>query len=205
MYKCIIFDVDGTILDTEMAMLKSLQKVLLEEIGQEHKLESLRFILGIPGRESLKQLEINDVERMLDIWSRKVLEFSDEVSVFSGLAEVIQKLTQSSVKIGIVTSKTRQQMLDEFDHFGLSHFFEVIICADDTEKHKPNPEPLLACLEKLRMNPQHTIYIGDSIYDMQCAKNAGAHFGLALWGSKTTEGFTAEHILTKPTDILKLI
>lgn len=205
MFKYVIFDVDGTILDTEKAILKSLQKVLKEE-GKDYQLEDLRFALGIPGIETLKKLNVTDLERVHPMWSETVLEFSHEVSVFQDLENVIKTLSESPVRTGIVTSKTKQELIDEFEPFGLSSFFEYTICASDTEKHKPHPEPLLACLDGLNANQDETIYIGDSIYDMQCAKNAGVKFALALWGSKTTEGFeSAEFVLKEPKAILDLI
>lgn len=205
MFKYVIFDVDGTILDTEKAILKSLQKVLKEE-GKNYQLEDLRFALGIPGIETLKKLNVTDLERVHPKWSETVLEFSHEVSVFQDLENVIKTLSESPVRTGIVTSKTKQELIDEFEPFGLSSFFEYTICASDTEKHKPHPEPLLACLDGLNANQDETIYIGDSIYDMQCAKSAGVKFALALWGSKTTEGFeSVEFVLKEPKAILDLI
>ena len=200
-----IFDVDGTILDTEKAILKSLQKVLNEE-GKDYQLEDLRFALGIPGKETLRRINVTEVERVHPKWSKTVLEFSQDVSVFQDLENIIKELSESPVRTGIVTSKTRQELVDEFVPFGLSSFFEYTICASDTEKHKPHPEPLLACLDGLDANHDETVYIGDSIYDMQCAKSAGVKFALALWGSKTTEGFElADFILKEPKDILDLI
>lgn len=205
MFKYVIFDVDGTILDTEKAILKSLQKVLKEE-GRDYQLEDLRFALGIPGIETLRILNVTDLERVHSKWSQTVLEYSYEVSVFQDLEYVIKTLSESPVITGIVTSKTKQELIDEFEPFGLSSFFEYTICASDTEKHKPHPEPLLACLDGLSANQAEAIYIGDSIYDMQCAQSAGVKFALALWGSKTIEGFkTADFVLTEPKDILDLI
>jgi len=205
LFKYIIFDVDGTILDTEKSILKSLQNVLKEE-GKDYELEDLRFALGIPGIETLKRLNVTDLERVHTMWSKTVLEYSYEVSVFQDLEDIIKTLSMSSVRTGIVTSKTKQELIDEFEPFGLSTFFEYTICASDTKKHKPHPEPLLACLDGLNAKQDETIYIGDSIYDMQCAKSAGVKFALALWGSKTTEGFeSADYILNKPQDILNLM
>ncbi|WP_057914459.1 HAD family hydrolase [Peribacillus muralis] len=205
MYKAIIFDVDGTILDTEKAILKSLQKILLHEQNKEYPLEELRFALGIPGKETLKRLHISDVDRVHPNWCKAVLEFSHEVSLFHGIERVIHDLHRSEIKTGIVTSKTKQELIDEFEPFSLSSFFEHTICANDTEKHKPHPEPLLTCLERLNIDPENSLYIGDSIYDMQCAQQAGVKFGLALWGSKTTEGFEADHIFKEPKEILEVM
>ncbi|MFL0364409.1 HAD family hydrolase [Bacillus sp. PK3_68] len=206
MFKCVVFDVDGTILDTERAILKSLQKILREEQGKKYPLEELRFSLGIPGKETLKKLQISDIDRIHLKWSKAVLDFSGEVSIFAGLEEVIHYLHQSKIKTGIVTSKTKQELMDEFDPFGLRPFFDHTICANDTEKHKPHPEPLLTCLKILGCEPEASLYIGDSIYDMQCAQQAGAKFALALWGAKAIKGFESAHyILEEPQDLLNVL
>lgn len=201
-----IFDVDGTILDTEEAILKSLQKILKEELKKDYALHDLRFALGIPGKETLKKLNVPNIDVVHPKWSKAVLDFSNEVSVFEELEDVIKELSLSKLKLGIVTSKTKQEVIEEFEPFGLSGYFEHTICACDTDKHKPHPEPLLACLQKLDVPNNEAIYIGDSIYDMQCAKSAGVKFALALWGSKTREGFEkADYVLNTPKDILDLI
>jgi len=206
MPQAIIFDVDGTILDTEQAILQSLQRTLREETQKDYPFEELRFALGIPGKDTLQRLNIDDIEAVHQKWSAAVLDFSHEVSIFANQEAVIQTLARKPLKLGIVTSKTRQEVTDEFDPFGISDYFKQIISASDTKKHKPHPEPLLTCLELLQVAPEDAIYIGDSIYDLQCAKQAGAKFALALWGAKTTKGFEeADYILQEPMDILTII
>ncbi|WP_449536344.1 HAD family hydrolase [Ferdinandcohnia sp. Marseille-Q9671] len=206
MVTSIIFDIDGTILDTEQVVLKALQKVLKEEVKKEYELHELRFALGIPGKETLKKLNVSNIDVVQSKCSDAELDFLHEVSVFEEIEDVIKELTLNKIKLGIVTSKTKRELKEGFEPFGLSSYFEQIICASDTVKHKPNPEPLLACLEKLNVPNDKAIYIGDSIYDMQCAKSAGVKFALALWGSKTREGFEkADYVLNKPMDVLNLI
>ncbi len=156
--------------------------------------------------EFREEKNVTDLERVHSKWSETVLEFSREVSVFPDIENVLKALSESPVKTGFVTSKTKQELIDEFEPFGLSSFFEYTICASDTEKHKPHPEPLLACLKGLNAHPDEALYIGDSVYDLQCAKSAGVPFALALWGSKTTEGFeSAEYVLKEPKGLLELV
>ncbi len=206
MFTAIIFDVDGTILDTEQAILKSLQKVLKDEVKKEYALQDLRFALGIPGKETLKKLNVLNIDVVHPKWSKAVLDFSHEVSLFAELEDVIKDLALRQFKLGIVTSKTKKELKEEFEPFGLSGYFEQTICACDTDKHKPNPDPLLACLKQLDVSNDQALYIGDSIYDLQCAQSAGVKFALALWGSKTREGFQkADYIVNKPKDILDLL
>ncbi|MED2693760.1 HAD family hydrolase [Bacillus toyonensis] len=206
MITSLIFDVDGTILDTEKAILKSLQRILKEELNEDYTLDALDFALGIPGKGALKKLNVPNIDVIHPKWSKAVLDYYHEVSVFKSLEDIIGMLSLSTIKLGIVTSKTKQELIDEFEPFGLSSYFEYTICACDTGKHKPHPEPLLACLKRLDVPCHEAIYIGDSIYDMQCAKSAGVKFALASWRSKTKDAFKdADYILEEPKDILRLI
>ncbi|EFI68500.1 pyrophosphatase ppaX [Lysinibacillus fusiformis ZC1] len=206
MLRAIIFDVDGTILDTEQAILQSLQRTLRKETQKDYPFEALRFALGIPGKDALQRLNVDDIEAVHQKWSAAVLDFSHEVAVFKSLEEVIQHLATKPLQLGIVTSKTAQEVVDEFEPFGLSEYFQHIVSASDTEKHKPHPEPLLKCLDALQVAPEEAIYIGDSIYDFQCAKQAGAKFALAHWGAKSTIGFEeADYVFYEPKDILAIV
>lgn len=198
MYKAIIFDVDGTILDTEKAVLHSLQEVLQEE-GLSYTQEELRFVLGITGEKALSQLDILDEEIIFEKWVEREASLIHEVEIFEGIKETLQAIPQS----GVVTSKNAVEMEKGFYPFGIDHHFDAIVCASDTTEHKPHPAPLLKNIELLDLAPTDVIYIGDSTYDMACAHAAGAHFGLALWGAKTKEGFEkAEFVFEKPEDIL---
>lgn len=206
MFKAFIFDVDGTIIDTELAMLNSLQRTLWEEKQQLVIHDDIRFILGIPGKDALRMMKLEPVDELHRIWSEAVLDFSHNVEVFEHMADTLETLKKSQKRLAIVTSKTKESMRDEFDHFQLNDYFDDIIDADDTKEHKPNPEPLLKSLGHLQMNASEAIYIGDSIYDMQSAHAANMKFGLALWGAKKTEGFeSADYIFESPKDILSLI
>ncbi|AOR25004.1 HAD family hydrolase [Clostridium taeniosporum] len=204
MYKCILFDIDGTIIDTEKAVINSLQKLLKLEKGTTYPADELSFALGIPGFVALEKLNILDIDNATKKWNEYLKEFYSDIKVFNGLKEVIEKLYESNVKMGIVTSKTKQELIDDFYPFGLNNYFDYIVCADDTVQHKPEAEPILKCLELTKTIPSETIYIGDSIYDMQCAKNAGIDCALALWGAKNQD-LNATIKLNNPKEILNII
>lgn len=204
MYKCLIFDIDGTIIDTEKAVISSLQKLLKVETGIDYPADELSFVLGIPGSVSLKQLNIIDTEKACEKWNNYMKEFYNDIRVFPDLEEIIKRLHDLKIKTGIVTSKTKQELIDDFNPFGLHEYFDYIVCADDTNKHKPNPEPILKCLELGRISPAEAVYIGDTSYDMQCAQSAGVDFALALWGTKDSN-LNAKIKLNHPKEILDIV
>lgn len=204
MYNYLLFDIDGTIIDTERAVISSLQKVLKVEKGIDYPASELSFVLGIPGSAALRQLNVANPEEAGQKWNEYMKEFYNDIRVFPDLEEIIKQLHNLKIKTGIVTSKTKQELIDDFDPFGLHNYFDHIICADDTSKHKPDPEPIAKCLEMGKASPSETIYIGDTSYDMQCAQSAGVDFALALWGAKDAT-LHAKIKLNQPKEILDLI
>ncbi|OPH57860.1 HAD family hydrolase [Paenibacillus ferrarius] len=205
MYNTIIFDVDGTLIDTEKAVLGSLQKMLKADYNRDIELDSLTFVLGIPGAISLPKLGIHDIRRANDRWNYFMKDFSSSIEVFSGIIELLNTLDQRNTIQGIVTSKTAEELTNDFVPFGLMNYLKYIVCADDTEKHKPNPEPLMKFLEISGAEPTKSIYIGDTIYDYECARDAGIDFGLALWGCKNHEKINAKYKFENPQDLIKLL
>lgn len=128
------------------------------------------------------------------------------MTVFPEIEDIISNLYKNNLNLGIITSKDDRELKTEFTPLNLNKYFKTIITASDTKLHKPNPDPIFKAMDNLNINAEKTIYIGDSIYDMQSAKSAGISFALAKWGAPTLEGFdNVDYILEKPKDILKLI
>lgn len=204
-YNCIIFDVDGTLVNTEKAIIYSLQKVLLEDTGKNYSASELQFVLGIPGSNALEKMGLANIEQLNQKWIEYMELYKDYVHLFSEIETVLSKIKSQKVTVGIVTSKTKYELDHEMTAYGLLDYMEYIVCADDTEKHKPEPEPLLRFLEISGVEPSSSIYIGDTIYDYKCAQSAGVDFGLAMWGAKNMDGINPKYKLTHPNEILQLI
>lgn len=208
MIKTILFDVDGTLINTAYVMTHSLQKTLMEEIQLSVDVEDLDYILGIPGRAALEKFtkDEKELEQLLNAWNKNVLLYAEHVSVYPGIEKTLKNLKAADIRLGIVTSKTSNEMKTEFDIFNLNHYFEVFITASDTENHKPHPEPIQKAIDLLAVEKSETIYIGDSLYDMKSAKACGVKFAVANWGALDLALFTeADYFLENPADLLKLI
>lgn len=203
MYKHIVFDVDGTLIDTEFAVLHSLQDILKDVLGQKFSLKELEFALGITGEKALKQLKVTDIQKTLELWNEKLELYKDKVVVFEGIKDLLQALTKREYQLGIVTSKTRNEYKVEVTPFELDKYFDIIICADDTSNHKPNPEPLLKYLELSQVDLKEILYIGDSVYDYECATSANIDFAFAKWGNKR-QNIDAKYILESSMDLLNI-
>ncbi|MFS0838444.1 HAD family hydrolase [Paenibacillus sp. 1P03SA] len=205
MYKTIIFDIDGTLINTEEAVLGSLQKMLKVHFNRSVDQHDLTFVLGIPGAVSLPQLGIEDIDLANQYWNKYMTDYRQTIHVYDGIQQVLIILKERSIKTGVVTSKTYQEFQNDFVPFGLTHDLNYIVCADDTDLHKPQPDPLLKFLQISDAIAESSIYIGDTIYDYECARDAGMDFGLALWGCKHPDLIPAKYKFEHPKDVLSLI
>ena len=126
---------------------------------------------------------------------------------FPGVREALGELVDRSYRLGLVTSKRSSSAGSDLDYFHLTPFFEVVITADDTERHKPDPEPVLLALERLGIDTARATYIGDSPYDLRCAHAAGVLAGAVAWGPFPREVLQAEkpdYWIPQPSDLLTL-
>lgn len=200
-YKHIVFDIDNTLLDTEYAVLHSLQRVLKEKAGEDKDLAELNFALGITGSDALKRLGIRDIEGAIGIWSGYLQAYADTIHVFDGVEDLMKRLGAAGCSLGIVTSKTRKDYEENFLPFGLGAYFTHVVCADDTRLHKPDGAPLERYMQVTEAHKEELLYIGDSIYDRQCAGRAGVDFGLAVWGCRSFRHMEAEYYFGQPYDV----
>lgn len=204
-YKCIIFDLDGTMLDTAKMNIIPLQRVIKEELNKEVSYESLLKYMAYPGKKTLGYLGIKDIKRVYDKWVKYVNEFEERAKLYDGFENVITSLDNKGILCGIASSKTREQYEIDFTKTGLHKYMKSIILSDDTENHKPHPEPLLKVAENLNIDPKDCMYIGDTVSDYKATKAAGMDFGLALWGASDISEIKADYQFKKPVDILEVI
>lgn len=204
-YNHIIFDIDGTMLDSAYADLTALQKVLLELKHENYPIENLRFALGIPGEVALRQLKVEDVSVANRLWNKYMTELAHTMKLFDGIKELLMELQSRGVRLGIITSKNRKELQNDFVPFGIHVFFDTIITVEDSSAPKPSPEPMLAYLNKAEVKSCEVLYIGDTLYDRDCAVNAGVDFGLAMWGCHSVEEIDATYYFETPSEVLQVI
>lgn len=183
-FRHVVFDVDGTLADTDDISQRALQDLLFERTGEEEDLADLAFTRGIPGDEALAQLGIFDASA-LDRWDELAREHADEVKLFYGVREMLEELRKGGKVLGIVSSRRHDEYEAVITPLGIDGYFETMVLAEDTERHKPEPDPLLEYLRRAGARPEETIYVGDTAHDSRAARSAGVSFVFAGWGAMT--------------------
>jgi len=208
----ILFDFDGTIMDTNGLIINSWQHTFRTIEGKERPEEEIIATLGEPLLLSMKNLLPSvDPHDAVEIYRQyQHGNFSDEISVFPGMEGMIRKLKLQGYKMGIVTSRMTNTTIKGLEKFNLTECFEAVVTCDHTEKHKPDPDPIYIALDKLGSKPDEAIMIGDTKFDILCAKNAGVGSVLVGWAitmpeSERTGENEPEYIIEKAEDIFNLI
>lgn len=207
MFKTILFDIDGTLIDTEQVIIQSLQQVLKDQLDLTVPAEKLTFVLGIPGTVALRQFttDLAQIKRLGAQWSALSATMTQQYRLFPQVQTALQQL-QQQIPLGIITSKNQGEFTREFTPFGLNHYFQLVVTASDTTQHKPDPAPLQYAAQQLRLAPAQILYVGDTVYDLQCAHAAGAQFALATWGAHADPALQQADVQLKtPIDLCQFI
>jgi pyrophosphatase PpaX len=182
-FPTVLFDLDGTVVDSGAIILASMRHATREVLGREYSDEELMKTVGGPGLEA--QMVAIDPDRALelvDVYRAHNIPLHDDLEACAGMGDVLERLHAEGRRLGIVTAKRRDTAELAFEKVALGHLFEAIVGGGDTEKHKPDPEPLLLGAERLGADPAETAYVGDSPFDMLAAKAAGMYAVAVTWG-----------------------
>jgi pyrophosphatase PpaX len=180
----VLFDLDGTLIDSGWIILASMRHAAATVLGRDVPEEQLMAAVGGPGLVAqMRALDEARVDELVRVYREHNEPLHAQLECCLGIEDVLAALHAEGRRLGIVTAKRRATVQLAFDVLPtLEPYFEVVVGADDTERHKPDPEPLLHALELLRAEPRDAAYVGDSPFDMQAARAAGVYAVAVTWG-----------------------
>jgi len=217
-YDAVLFDLDGTLIDTTPLILASFRFVEQEHRGPRRLERDWLEGLGTALRDQLREYvfhqglwlgaEEAETDRMLATYRRFNRAQHDRLAQpFAGVEALLQELQRRRYELAVVTSKSRDMARRGLELFGLSRYFSAFVGLEDTALHKPNPDPVLLGASRLGVEPARALYVGDAPADLGAAQAAGMGFGAAQWGGldllHSLDGATAR--LQRPADLLAVL
>ena len=211
-YTSILIDFDGTLANTNGLVIGSWKHTFRQLQGIEQSDEFIKKTFGEPLGVSMQKFFPDvPVEEAINVYRGYQKDvFENLIEPFDGMVELVKELKAKGYKTAVTTSRMAPSTLAGLRKFGLVEDFDVIVTADDTTKHKPDPEPVLITLEKLGVKPEEALMIGDSMFDIKCAHNAGVEAVLVGWAEAVSEEDLngpdkPEYFMEKPEDLFEIL
>jgi pyrophosphatase PpaX len=210
-YGLILYDLDGTIWDSIPLIMKCFKLAYLDVLGRcDRSDEDLKSYIGRPLTDTFAMHDPKTSEALLGAYltHNSVLLKNDEIPLFDGVISELHKIRDLGIPQGFVTSKRTLSAGITLHLKGLDNFFDVGICKEDTENHKPHPDPIISAAKRVKITDMsRVIYIGDALVDAICAKNAGTDFALVEWSQMDKDKIMAaapptSRIISKFSEIL---
>jgi pyrophosphatase PpaX len=211
MYEAYLFDLDGTLIDSIGLIRASFDHTLaahgLPALSHEAWLEGL----GRPLAWQFGTLveDPAEIEALIQTYRTHNLAHHDAlVTAYPGAVRAVEQLAQSGARLGIVTSKIHHSARRGLALCGFGELFEVVVAMDDVQRHKPDPEPARCALERLGVEAERALMIGDSPHDLRCGRAAGTRTAAVGWGPFPRERLVREnpdHWLTTFADLEALM
>jgi len=206
----VLFDLDGTILDTNELIIQSffhaLEGIVPPEFSREHIIPSM----GLPLSEQLRLFSgLENVEHLMRSYREMNLRLHDElVRPFPEVQNVLKRLHTEGFKLGVVTTKMRLTTERGLKFVGIFDYMSAIVTIDDVQHPKPHPEPVLTAIRALGAEAGETMMVGDSSVDIIAANEAGAvSVGVAwsLKGERVLAEAGARHMIHDMRDLYELV
>jgi pyrophosphatase PpaX len=182
-YHTVLFDLDGTLIDSGAAILASFHHATETVLGRRFADDVVMASVGGHGiRRQMAAFDPDRVDELVDAYRAHNLDRYRQIRLFPGIDAVLERLRDDGRKLGVVTVKSRVTVELTFQLLPLGSFFKTIVTGDDVEHHKPEPDALLLALERLGTEAGSAAYVGDSPFDIEAAKAAGMGAIAVTWG-----------------------
>ncbi|WP_434402192.1 pyrophosphatase PpaX [Planococcus sp. 11815] len=204
----LLFDFDGTLLDTNELIIQTFLSVLGEHFPGEYGREDVLHFIGPSLEQTFTKIAPGKVSELSDQYRRLNRTLHDElVSEYDGVAETLRTLKSRGLKMAIVSTKREETILHGLKLMGVHDVFDVLVALDHVQNPKPHPEPLELALRLLEADQQGALMIGDNSHDIEGGKNAGIRTAGVAWTAKGEEflaSFEPDFMLQHISDLLEL-
>jgi pyrophosphatase PpaX len=181
-FPVLLFDLDGTLIDSGAMILASFRHATLTVLEREATEDELLAVVGRGLREEMLALGGDRADELIRAYREHNEPLHRELKSFGGVLNAVRDLRTEGRRLGIVTSKRRATIDLAFAVLPLEGLFDVVVAAEDTARLKPDPEPLRLALDRLGAERSTAAYVGDSPFDVAAANAAGVFSVAVTWG-----------------------
>lgn len=204
MKKCIVFDVDRTLVDSYLPELLSLQEAIENITNKKISKEEMEKLTSLPTKEFFKYINLTDkeIESVNKEWEKTFSKY--KTKCFANIREVIKELNNKGYIIAVITSRTMKEYHELDDELSdISNLFKVVVTSDLVKKPKPFKDSINYLCDYLNISCEDIIYIGDNSIDKEFSNNSNISFIPACWDNKAL--INEENACIDPQEIIKKI
>lgn len=204
----IIFDLDGTIINTNNLIIETLKQVAWDQCHVSLRPKEIEAMYGLTVTEQMKMINPDKVESLVDVYHKLYqMNMYEETKLFDGIKNLIIDLYQRDLSLFILTNNNQKDTLSNLNRFELRDYFKGIITMDDVKNGKPDPEGIEILLERFNLDRGEVLFIGDSPHDILTGANAKVKTVLVGWSYFKIEKFnnTYDYLVETPKDVVDLI
>lgn len=205
----LLFDFDGTLLDTNELIIQSFAHVLNNYFPGEYSRTDILPFLGPTLQDTFGSVDLERSEEMIKDYRKWNIAMHDGIATeFDGVTETLHLLKEQGFKMAIVSTKQNAVVMQGLNLLNVTDLFDVVIGLDDVEHAKPDPEPILLALSRLDADKEEALMIGDNYHDIVGGQNAGVRTAGVAWslkGEDFLQSFNPDYMLQHISDLLKIV
>ncbi|MBN1264692.1 MAG: HAD-IA family hydrolase [Anaerolineales bacterium] len=203
----ILFDLDGTLLDSEQINAMVVQRMYREVLERDPDPDELEQSRTLSTEDILAELAPKDMDFLMHIWPQYYKEYGHLLSLYPEIPQLLSTLKEQGFKTGVVTLQNRAEVAATRDLVDLDPWIDTWVAVDDSTHPKPHSAPIWKALSNLDASPDQTIMIGDSATDIIAGQRAGVLTGAALWGCFQPELLlqqNPDYVFKEPPEVERL-
>lgn len=207
--RAVLFDLDGTLLDSYQLITSAFRHACTAVLGREVSDAEVTSRWGQPLSDRFAAIAAGRIPELVAAYTDFYSLHVDQLAaLFPGVREMLGQLAERGLRLGVVTSKRRASTAEALEKFGLRPFIRVAVSAEDVDAPKPAPDPIVLAAKQLGAASEETWMVGDGVLDMQAARAAGAASVAAVWGTRERDALLAsdpDYVAERPEDVVEIL
>jgi HAD superfamily hydrolase (TIGR01509 family) len=205
-FEGLFLDLDGTIIDSSPMIYEVVKELFqINNLGEVSE-TMLEEHAGLPPREFFEVIAPDQIDFLIKQTAALEDKHRALAPLFPGVATLLTEISNSGFPLAVITSQADLEMALVKTSYEFSSLIDFWICSDDVTNPKPDPESILIALDFFGIPGSKTLFVGDSVYDINAGKNAGVKTGAALWGGNNKnemKSLKPDFLFSKPSEIKK--